>query len=70
MYEGRAPRCLPTQASQRKKRPLLAFQNPISEKITEMGEEMISEREAFLSELIMARPINEMDQHLETQPFN
>lgn len=44
--------------------------NPISEKITEMGEEMISEREAFLSELIMARPINEMDQHLETQPFN
>ena len=31
---------------------------------------MISELEAILLELTVARPINEMDQHFEAQPFN
>lgn len=35
-----------------------------------MGEKMISESEAFLWELTVARPINEMDQHLEAQSLN
>lgn len=31
---------------------------------------MISELEAFLLEFTVVRPIDEMNQHLEAQPFN
>lgn len=49
-------------------RPPPAFQKPINAK-REMGE-MISESETFPLELTVVRPVNEMDQCLEAQPFN
>ena len=69
MHEEIAPECLPTQASQGE-RDLYQHSKNSSMNQKEMGKKIISELEAIISELTVARPINKTDQHLEAQPFN
>ena len=69
MHKEIAPECLPTQASQGEK-DLYQHSKNSSMNQKEMGKKIISELEAIILELTVARPINKTDQHLEAQPFN